>query len=102
MCVDAACNLKKLKLTHCFQVTGLGLEPIRRSVILEQLDLNQVGPHELPYTTGPMGLICEETVLPIFNSIIDSNGALKYLQFSEKLELENPDNCSRLTSWNKK
>jgi len=83
-CVDAARNLKKLKLTHCIQVTGLGLEPIRRSVVLEQLDLSQVGQHELPYTTGPMGLICEETVLPILNSIIDSNGALKHLQFPEK------------------
>ncbi|KAL3807030.1 hypothetical protein ACHAXA_004779 [Cyclostephanos tholiformis] len=83
-CVDAVSTLKKLKLTHCIQVTGLGLEPIRRSVILEQLDLSQVGEHELPYFTGNMQLICEETVLPILDSILDSNGALKHLEFPKR------------------
>lgn len=83
-CVNAVRNVKKLKLTHCIQVTGLGLDPIRRSVVLEQLDLSQIGQHELPYSTGPKGQICEETVLPILNSILDSNGALKHLQFPEK------------------
>jgi hypothetical protein len=83
-CINAARNVKKLKPTHCIQVTGLGLEPIRRSFIFEQLDLSKIGQHELLYTTGPMGLIYKETVLPILNSIFDSNGALKHLHFPEK------------------
>ena len=39
VCIDAIKILKRLNLTHCFNVVGHGFEPLRSSTVLEKLDL---------------------------------------------------------------
>ncbi|KAL9187145.1 hypothetical protein ACHAXT_010865 [Thalassiosira profunda] len=39
-CIDARSNLKKLHLTKCTSFVGEGLEPLRGSSALEQIDIN--------------------------------------------------------------
>jgi hypothetical protein len=35
--------VKKLQLTHCINITGSGLGPLRNSIVLYHLDLTLVG-----------------------------------------------------------
>ena len=49
VCIDAKNNLKRLKLTHCFNVVGTGLGPLRRSTVFEYLDLELVREFEEPW-----------------------------------------------------
>ena len=37
--------LKRLKLCGCVNITGLGLNPLRGSIVLEQIDIGLVGKH---------------------------------------------------------
>eukprot|EP00985_Skeletonema_marinoi_P004216 scaffold1843_cov89-Skeletonema_marinoi.AAC.7 len=39
VCIGAINNLKRLNLTHCFNVVGHGLKPLKASNVLEKLDL---------------------------------------------------------------
>ncbi|KAL7452130.1 hypothetical protein ACHAWC_003858 [Mediolabrus comicus] len=41
--IDAVDNVKRLKLTNCKIITGVGLEPLRGSTIIEQIDLSLYG-----------------------------------------------------------
>ncbi|KAL7523282.1 hypothetical protein ACHAXR_000106, partial [Thalassiosira sp. AJA248-18] len=41
-CIDAGDHLKTLKLAGCVNIAGRGLEPLRGSVVLEQIDLSLV------------------------------------------------------------
>ena len=43
VCVDAKHRLERLKLAGCVNIIGHGLEPIRGSLVLEQIDLSLVG-----------------------------------------------------------
>lgn len=49
VCIDAANNLKRLKLTNCFNVVGTCLEPLRRSTVLEYVDLELVREFDKPW-----------------------------------------------------
>eukprot|EP00984_Skeletonema_dohrnii_P008147 scaffold2987_cov77-Skeletonema_dohrnii-CCMP3373.AAC.5 len=81
VCIDAVNNLKKLSLTNCINITGVGLEPLRGSIIIEQIDLSLVGYHESPELDQEPPLSCTE-VLPILVSIIERGFfALKHLHF---------------------
>ncbi|KAL7539462.1 hypothetical protein ACHAXR_009306 [Thalassiosira sp. AJA248-18] len=80
VCINAFQALKKLKLTGCVNITGNGLEILRGSVVLEQIDLSLVGQHERP-VIYPEQSISETATLPILDSIIDAVGSsLKYIQ----------------------
>eukprot|EP00984_Skeletonema_dohrnii_P019122 scaffold9073_cov180-Skeletonema_dohrnii-CCMP3373.AAC.9 len=80
-CIDAANRVKKLKLTNCVNITGAGLEPLRRSTIIEQIDLSLVGDHQCPYI-NPYPPISREFVLPILDSIIEREGcSLRHVQY---------------------
>ena len=68
-CIDAVNNLKKLKLTHCFNFTGMGLQQLSNSVVLEQIDLSLVGQNESPNIEKETK-ISEAATLPILNNII--------------------------------
>ncbi|KAL9190388.1 hypothetical protein ACHAXT_007599 [Thalassiosira profunda] len=59
-------KLQVLKLTGCTNINGCGLEPLRGSLILKQIDLECGG--------GPQSMISESTVLPVLNSILDAEG----------------------------
>ncbi len=80
LCIDAVNNVKRLKLTHCTNITGVGLRPLRGSVVIEQIDLSLVG-NESPDLDPEPPISCQH-VLPILDSIIEREGcALKHLQF---------------------
>eukprot|EP00985_Skeletonema_marinoi_P028517 scaffold25143_cov73-Skeletonema_marinoi.AAC.1 len=44
--IDAINNLRSLWLTNCINITGVGLEPLRGSTIIQQIDLSLVCVHE--------------------------------------------------------
>jgi hypothetical protein len=79
--VDAVNKVKRLKLTNCVNITGAGLEPLRGSAIIEQIDLSLVGQHQSPILNTDPQIRCG-IVLPILDSIIHTEGfSLKHLQF---------------------
>ena len=84
VCIDAVNNLRSLKLTHCFNVTGAGLEPLRGSTVLERIDLSLVGAHESP-VIEPAPPLSVDAVVPILDSVIGREGnALVHIQLPKK------------------
>lgn len=80
VCIDAVNKLKCLRLTGCVQLIGQGLESLRGSVVLEQIDLSMVGLHEKPDLDCPPS-ISEDVVLPILYTILQANdNSLKLVQ----------------------
>ena len=76
--------MNTLKLTGCINITGCGLEPLRGSSVLEQVDLSLVGQHESPVITHET-MISEAAVITILDSIIGSRHAvLKHIQLPKK------------------
>ena len=83
-CVGEVHIILRVKLTHCVGVKGDGLEPLRSSTSLIQLDLSLVGLKESP-ELSPVPMISEALVIPILNSIIDADGcSLRQVQFPKK------------------
>ena len=93
--IDAVNKLKRLRLTNCTKITGVGLEPLRGSTIIEQIDLSLTNDGESPRLDPEPSVSCElvlpildsiiaEHVLPTLDSIIARECALKYLQFPYK------------------
>lgn len=88
LCVDAVNKVKSIKFTHCVEIIGSGLEPLRGSNVLESIDLSLVGDHENP-TISPPPLISEANVVPILDSIVRSEGhSLVHVQLPKKWRLE--------------
>ncbi|KAL9185970.1 hypothetical protein ACHAXT_005208 [Thalassiosira profunda] len=82
--VGSTSKIEVVELTHCIGMHGYGLEPLRCSLHLRQLDLSLVGRKESP-NLNPEPAILEQAVLPILESIIDSQGsALKHIIFPKK------------------
>ena len=75
--VDAVNNLKKLVLTNCIKVKGIGLEPLRGSNVLQHLDLK--------ITDSPKEVvaICIKAIASIVDNILsrDENVGLIILKF---------------------
>ena len=97
VCTEAVHTIKVLKLKGCINIIGRGLEPLRGSRVLEQLDLSQLG-NEESWNSG-MGESCfffpllpllkEAAVVPILDSILDDErSALKHLSFPKKWRLD--------------
>ena len=53
--IDAINNLKTLRLTNLLNITGIGLEPLRESTMIEKIDLSLVGDHEIPKLISSFG-----------------------------------------------
>ena len=87
--IDAVNNLKKLRLTNCINISGIGLEPLRGSTIIEQINLSLVGDHESPKLDPEPPISCAE-VIPILDSIIQrgEDCSLEYLQFPNEWRRE--------------
>ena len=83
VCIDAVHILKKLKLTYCFKVTGSGLEVLRHSNVLEQIDLSLVGMHENPTLSQDASISVDE-VVPILDFIIENSNSLKQVQIPKR------------------
>ena len=71
--IDGVHKIKSLKITNCIGITGVGLEPLRESIILESIDLSLVGDHERP-TINPEPQIFVSAVVPTLESIINTEG----------------------------
>jgi hypothetical protein len=83
--IDAVNTVKRLRLSGCVNITGAGLDPLRGSTTIEQIDLSLVGDHENPRLLDPEPPISCDRVLSILDSIIEMSNecALKYLQFPQ-------------------
>ncbi len=83
--IDAVKKVKRLMLTNCTNITGIGLRPLLFSTTIEQIDLSLVGLHQKPKLDPKPPISCEH-VLPILDSIISGAGAssLKHIQFPYK------------------
>ena len=85
--VSAYDVLKRLKLCGCINITGIGLNPLRGSVVLEQIDISLVGKHE-ETKIKPYPKISQDAVVPILDSIISTDGcSLKYVRFPQKWQI---------------
>ena len=79
--VNAVNRVKRLILSGCVNITGAGLEPLRGSLVIEQIDLGLVGDDESPALGAEYPLSCDH-VLPILVSIFEQERcALKHLHF---------------------
>ena len=83
-CVGSVHPIHTVKLTHCTGITGCCLEPLRSCTTLKQLDLSLVGRDDRPnLRSEPM--ISESEVIPVLQSIIDTEGhSLNHIQFPKK------------------
>ena len=84
--IDAKNNLKTLKLTNC-RISGYGLKPLKKSTVLERIDLSMAEPHTKPVRhSTAMSL---NTTLPILYSIVNKNGnSLKHIQLPLRWRME--------------
>ncbi|KAL7533880.1 hypothetical protein ACHAXR_007591 [Thalassiosira sp. AJA248-18] len=96
VCIDAVNSIKKLKLKGCVNVVGHGLEPLRGSIVLEQIDLSLVRSKGTCWNRSPILLpppsISESAVIPILDSIVGHEGcALNHLQLPKKWRVGQSD-----------
>ncbi|KAK1734932.1 hypothetical protein QTG54_014392, partial [Skeletonema marinoi] len=87
--IDAVNNLRSLWLTNCIHITGVRLDPLRGSRIIQQIDLSLVGDHESSKLDPEPTNSCAE-VVPILDSIIERGEecVLKHLQFPNEWRKE--------------
>jgi hypothetical protein len=82
--IDASNKLINLRLTNCINITGISLQSLRGSTIIEQIDLSLLGDGENTRKDFEQSISCE-IVLPILDSIIAAEGcSLRYLEFPYK------------------
>ncbi|KAL9190136.1 hypothetical protein ACHAXT_007347 [Thalassiosira profunda] len=88
-CIDAATQLRSLKLTGCVNITGRGLQPLAHSTALQRLDLSLKRQCERPSRSKYArkasavlkGNLSKAAVIPVLESLVDAFGcSLKYLQ----------------------
>jgi len=87
--INAVNRLRVLRIIGCTNITGVGLDPIRGSTILEQIDLSTssiatiANGDALFSSNFPwVFTLSEVAVIPILDSIIArKDGALKHVQF---------------------
>jgi len=97
VCIGAKHKLKRLNLTHCFNVVGHGLEPLRSSTVLERLDLGLYRDFETPFFHSRGGRVffreiklSEDPVCDILDSMLHEGGSsLRRLQYPWEWDLEN-------------
>eukprot|EP00984_Skeletonema_dohrnii_P021423 scaffold10700_cov90-Skeletonema_dohrnii-CCMP3373.AAC.2 len=83
LCIDAVNKVKRLKLANCVNITGAGLEPLRGSIVIEQIGLSLVAHHKSPSIYPAPPISCNH-VIPVLDSIIEREGcALRHLQFPQ-------------------
>jgi len=93
-CINAQDVLKKLKLCGCVNIEGHGLNPLRGSIVLEQIDLSIARKHK-GQGIYPEPKISQAATVPILDSIISDDGfSLKYIQFPQKWRYIGTHNAS--------
>ncbi len=92
LAINAIHGVRVLLLTNCINISGSGLEPLRGSTIIEQIDLSLVGELESPELDPDPPISCAE-ILPILYSIIEmqeemEKSSLRHLIFPQKWRKE--------------
>jgi len=92
VCIDAVKTIKRLKIKDCVRITGSGLEPLRGSTVIEQIDLSLAGSSTTSNESSELfypPALSEAVVVPILDSIIeDDRSVLKHVQLPKKWRLE--------------
>ena len=82
--IDANSNLKILKLAGCVNITGSGLDLLRSSVAIQQIDMSLIAKHESPILE-PEPSLSENVVISILDDIISrGRSSLKQLELPKK------------------
>ena len=82
--------LKRLSLAGCINISGMGLETLRGSVVLEQIDLSRTDKNDPAwllniYSNPRISALSEEIVVNLLDSIVNKDGcSLKYILFPRK------------------
>lgn len=84
--IYAVNNLKVLKLAGCVNVTGSGLDLLRLSRSIQQIDLSLVVENESS-VIDPEPMISESIVIPILDDIMNRGSSLKQLELPKKWRL---------------
>ena len=96
VCIDALSKLKRIKLINCYSIRGDGLNPLRGSVVLEQVDLSLVEQEEEYNCRHKLSV---DAVVPILDSIVEKDGcAIRHIDFPKhlnRLHLQNPEEFER-------
>ncbi|KAL7552071.1 hypothetical protein ACHAWF_015303 [Thalassiosira exigua] len=107
VCIDAKNRLRSFKLTNCTHIVGYGLEPLRGSAVLEQIDVSCDGAAVLPsghprYIIADSIRLDDKVVIPILESIVEKDGnSLRHVQLPKKWRVPIPGDVSRfLTKFN--
>jgi hypothetical protein len=83
-CVGAVHKIKTVKLTHCVDISGYGLRPLRGSKTLQQLDLDLIDKKN-SFIMDSSSKLSESDAIPILDSIVDADGSMiKHIQFPKK------------------
>ena len=85
--IGAVNNLQILKLAGCVNITGSGLDMLRSSIAIQQIDMSLVGKHEAPLIE-PEPSLSEDIVIPIVDGIISRGSSLKQLELPKKWRSE--------------
>jgi hypothetical protein len=72
--IDAVNKVKRLRLTNCTNITGVGLRPLNYSTSIDQIDLCLIGLHQSPRLQPEPPISCE-VVLPMHAVNAGSLGA---------------------------
>jgi len=91
VCINAVETVRSLKLTYCFGITGVGLQPLRQSRVLKRVDLCLVRQFESPDIQPEPALLMQD-VIPVLGSIINSGESLIHVQFPKKLRVQETGN----------
>ena len=87
-CINAQDVLKRLKLCGCTNIEGHGLNPLRGSVVLEQIDMSFTPRYGCQEVLSE-AKISLATIISILDSIISAEDcSLKYIQFPRAMETE--------------
>ena len=71
LCIAAKNKLKRLNIAGCVNITGHGLRPLMRSIVLEQIDLGMAGKFESP-NIDPEPML-SEVAIQVLDTIISSS-----------------------------
>ena len=91
VCINAVETVRSLKLTYCFGITGVGLQPLRQSRVLKRVDLCLVRQFESPDVQPEPALLMQD-VIPVLGSIINSGESLTHAQFPKKWRVQETGN----------
>eukprot|EP00984_Skeletonema_dohrnii_P016512 scaffold7349_cov129-Skeletonema_dohrnii-CCMP3373.AAC.17 len=88
VCVDAKNKLKRLKLTHCINIVGHGLGPLRGSVVVEKIDLGLYRQFERVFWPDGRKDFCHAKLSP--NIVCDILESILYKEGNSFTRLQYP------------